>query len=70
MNGKDFGGVRDFIKVKDEDRDLERGREKGKSFVVKSVFVKIEVKLGSVLKVMLKLIKIILLLINVSLIFF
>lgn len=45
-HGKGSGGVRDLMKVKDEDKkDLERGREsKGKNLVVKNAFVKTEVK--------------------------
>lgn len=33
-NGKVFGGVRDFIKLKNEIKDWEREREKRKVFVV------------------------------------
>lgn len=50
-NGKSSGGVRDLAKVKDEGKDLDREKEKGKSSVVaKSPLAKTSAKLESASK--------------------
>lgn len=54
VNRKDSGGVRDLIKVKDEEMDHERKKEKGKSHVVKNILMKTPVKHRSVTKIILK----------------
>jgi len=49
--GKDYGGVRDLMKVKSEVKDLDRGREKGKNLVVKSAFLKIQQRTNNASKI-------------------